>query len=157
MNLQDFSNILKEEIIHIINSNDHEEYIINSFFWVAQQYSSNDIFFAIKGLNTDGNIFIPTAIENGYKYVLSDNEEAIKVNSIQYSNIIFFFVKNVQNTLNILAEWGVGKFKGIKICITGSAGKTTTSYLLKNLLNDFSSVISTSKYNSQYYLRRIVF
>ena len=48
----------------------------------------NDIFFAIKGNNTDGNKFIDKAIENGSKIVVSE-----KKNKLQKKYYFFAFSK----------------------------------------------------------------
>lgn len=157
MNIKNFQQIIQEQIISIYNINSQIEYLFDNFFWSAQFKNNNYIFFAIEGKNTNGNQFIEIAIDYGYKYIVSEDLCIIESLAGKYPNILFFVVKNVQATLDLLARWGVSQFKGIKIAITGSAGKTTTTYLLQNLLKIKYDVVHTHKYNSQYYLRRLCF
>lgn len=157
MNIKDFLSILHKEILRTYNINEKKTYYFDDFFWVAQHYNNQDMFLAIKGTNTDGNLFIETALQHGYKYIVSDNHLAIEDIYEKFSHIVFIVVKNMQQVFNTLATWGINQFKGIKFAITGSAGKTTTSYLLQNALRIYGEVIGTHKYNSQYYLRRLCF
>ena len=53
------------------------------------------IFFAFKGNNTDGNLFINEAIKNGSKIVITDK---LKTN-IRKNNILFLKDKNPRNLL----------------------------------------------------------
>jgi UDP-N-acetylmuramyl pentapeptide synthase len=150
--------ILSQEILKIYNKKKKKIYTFHSFFWIAQNnIHRNNIFIAIKGQNTDGNLFIPLAIQNGYKYIMSDNEETLQNYINKYEDIIFFLVKNIHNALDLLATWGLSQFSGLKFAITGSSGKTTTAYILQNLLKIYGKVICTSKYNTQYFLKQLYF
>lgn len=157
MNLENFQEIIKEEILAVYNLDKKITYIFDDFFWIAQTPNKNNLFVAIKGGKTDGNLFLETAITFGYKYILSDNLEKSRELAIKFPAIIFLVVMNIQKTLNTLATWGISKFKGIKFAITGSSGKTTTTYILNNLLKHYGTVVSTHKYNTQYYLKRLCF
>lgn len=150
-------NIIQEQIVIVYNLFDNANYHFDNFFWSSSCKNSGDVFVAIKGNNTNGNFFIDEAIANGYKAVLSDNLFIVEEKAKLYSEIIFIVVKDVHTCLNQMASWGVDQFKGVKIAVTGSNGKTTTTYLLANLLKHFGKVLSTDKYNSQYFLKRMCF
>jgi UDP-N-acetylmuramoyl-tripeptide--D-alanyl-D-alanine ligase len=157
MNINFFESIIKEHIINTYNKSPTIEKLdFKSFFWHSD-YKEDNIFIAIKGVNTDGNFFIPEAIKNGYKVIISDHINYIDKYKDEYKHIYFIYVNSIQVVLDEFASYGINNYYGKKISITGSAGKTTTTYLLNNVLKNFTSVTSTDKYNSQYYLRRLLF
>ena len=157
MNIKKFKEIIKNNILNTYNNFPELDLIlINSFFWNSKE-GKNIIFFAIKGVNEDGNKYIEDAIKNGYLIIVSENIEYIEAIKERFTNIHFIVIDNVQKTLNTLGKFGISNFKGKKFAITGSVGKTTSTYLLNNILKNFYQNICTDKYNSQYYLRRLCF
>lgn len=161
MKINFFENIISKHIINTYNKSSIIENLdLKSFFWHSfnnEGPSHQYIFFAIVGNVNDGNIFIPKAIENGYKIIVSDSLSSIEKYKNIYENVYFICVNSIQALLDDLAVYGINNYYGKKIAITGSAGKTTTTYLLNNILKNFSKVTCTDKYNSQYYLRRLLF
>ena len=97
------------------------------------------IFVAIKGTKDDGHKYIENAIENKAKIIIYDcksDKKKIKELKNKYKEIFFIPAKNPRE---ILAYMSAKLFdeptKKIKtIGITGTNGKTTTSYLLKSVL-----------------------
>ena len=97
------------------------------------------IFVAIKGTKDDGHKYIENAIENKAKIIIYDcksDKKKIKELKNKYKEIFFIYAKNPRE---ILAYMSAKLFdeptKKIKtIGITGTNGKTTTSYLLKSIL-----------------------
>ena len=159
MNINFFESIIEKHIVITYNKTSIIENLdLKSFFWHSKKNLKDEyIFFAIKGNNTDGNLFIPDAIKNGYKIIISDNISKIEEYKDLYKEIYFIYVNSIQAVLDDLASYGINNYFGKKIAITGSAGKTTTTYILNNLLKNFGTVTTTDKYNSQYYLRRLMF
>jgi UDP-N-acetylmuramoyl-tripeptide--D-alanyl-D-alanine ligase len=88
----------------------------------------NDIFFAIKGPNFDGNNFALQAIKTGASYVISDNPDISK----KSDKIIY--VENSIKALQKLANYHRRKLNTKIIAITGSNGKTTSKELILNVL-----------------------
>ena len=88
----------------------------------------NDIFFAIKGPNFDGNNFALQAIKTGASYVISDNPDISK----KSDKIIY--VENSIKALQKLANYHRRKLNTKIIAITGSNGKTTSKELIFNVL-----------------------
>jgi UDP-N-acetylmuramoyl-tripeptide--D-alanyl-D-alanine ligase len=88
----------------------------------------NDIFFAIKGPNFDGNKFALQAIKTGASYVISDNPDISK----KSDKIIY--VENSIKALQKLANYHRRKLNTKIIAITGSNGKTTSKELILNVL-----------------------
>lgn len=88
----------------------------------------NDIFFAIKGLNFDGNNFALQAIKTGASYVISDNP------AISKKSDKIIYVENSIKALQKLANYHRRKLNTKIIAITGSNGKTTSKELIFNVL-----------------------
>ena len=88
----------------------------------------NDIFFAIKGPNFDGNNFALQAIKTGASYVISDNS------AISKKSDKIIYVENSIKALQKLANYHRRKLNTKIIAITGSNGKTTSKELIFNVL-----------------------
>lgn len=96
-------------------------------------HNSNDVregylFIAIQGYKTDGHNYISEAIKNGAKVILGERDVSPGVPYIQ--------VENARKALAFIAKNFYRKpYKGKTIIgITGTNGKTTISYLLKEIL-----------------------
>ena len=101
------------------------------------------VFVAIKGFEIDGHGFIDQAIEKGAALVIGEQE-------ITRLGVPYLQVENSRNALGILARnfYGRPSDQKIMIGITGTNGKTTTSYMLQHFLesNGMScSVIGTNQ------------
>lgn len=109
------------------------------------------IFVAIKGTKEDGNKYIENAIENKAKIIIYDcrsDKKKIKELKNKYNKIFFVAAKNPRETLAYMsAKLFDEPTKKIKtIGITGTNGKTTTTYLLKSILeNNKTTLIGTIK------------
>ena len=116
----------------------HKLFLINNSVSIdTRNIKANDIFFAIKGLNFDGNKFANQAIKNGASLVVSDDLEISKI-----SNKIIY-VNDTIKTLQELANFH-RKFINTKIMeITGSNGKTTSKELMLNVLSKRYKTIAT--------------
>ena len=91
------------------------------------------IFFAIKGRKVDAHTFLKEVFENGG--VGAFIEDPSYLNLVNGKNI--FLVDNVILALGKIAKYiieKIGKEKK-KIAITGSAGKTTTRYIINTILS----------------------
>jgi UDP-N-acetylmuramoyl-tripeptide--D-alanyl-D-alanine ligase len=100
----------------------------NSVSTDTRKVIKNDLFFALKGDNFNGNKFAKDAIDKGACYAIID-DEAYKT-SDQYIQ-----VDNVLQTLQILANYH-RNYLGLKvIALTGSNGKTTTKELINAVLS----------------------
>ena len=78
----------------------HKLFLINNSVSIdTRNIKANDIFFAIKGLNFDGNKFANQAIKNGASLVVSDDLEISKISD----KIIY--VNDTIKTLQELANF----------------------------------------------------
>ncbi|MEP2280629.1 UDP-N-acetylmuramoyl-tripeptide--D-alanyl-D-alanine ligase [Maribacter sp.] len=96
----------------------------------TRKIKKNDIFFALKGENFNGNTYAQKALDSGASLVIIDEAEFF----IDQRTII---VDDVLTTLQQLANFHRKQSKAEVISLTGSNGKTTT----KELIN---AVVSTS-------------
>ena len=95
----------------------------------SQQIEEGSLFIAIKGHTVDGHRFIQNAIENGAVAVIGE-WDVEKIGNIQIAYI------QVESSESILADISSAFFEKPSesldvFGITGTNGKTTTSYLLK--------------------------
>ena len=99
------------------------------------------IFVAIKGTKEDGNKYIENAIENKAKIIIYDyrsDKKKIKELKNKYNKTFFVAAKNPREMLAYMSAklFDEPTKKINTIGITGTNGKTTTSYLLKSILEN---------------------
>ena len=111
----------------------------------TKNIKKNNLFFSIKGKNTDGHKFAREAIRKGaIKAVISK-----KVNKLPKNKVIK--VKNTLSSLNYLAKVTRENTSAEIIGITGSAGKTTLKNLVSFALKDYGKVcFSPRSYNNKF-------
>lgn len=96
----------------------------------------DDLFFALKGDNFNGNKFAKDALDKGAKYTIVD-EEVYAINSD------CILVDDVLNTLQQLAAYHRAYLNLKIIALTGSNGKTTTKELINCVLQKKYNIITT--------------
>jgi UDP-N-acetylmuramoyl-L-alanyl-D-glutamate--2,6-diaminopimelate ligase len=98
----------------------------------SRNVSKNNLFVCIKGFKTDGNAYIKSAIEKGAICIVSEDDADVS------ENITFIKVENSRTALaqiaNTFFDYPSKKFK--LIGVTGTNGKTTTTYLIKSILEE---------------------
>jgi UDP-N-acetylmuramoyl-L-alanyl-D-glutamate--2,6-diaminopimelate ligase len=101
------------------------------------QYDSRTVkpastFFAIRGFAQDGHAFITQAITKGATCIVLEDEAAID----KHAAVTWLLVENSRKALAIISEelCGMPSSKLRLIGVTGTNGKTTTTNLLKQLL-----------------------
>lgn len=117
------------------------------------QYNSNEvgkgsIFVAIPGHNTDGHNFISEAIQKGAVAVVYEKDRYRPLNN---ENITWIGVNESRDALAWIADRFYGSpSKSLHLIgITGTNGKTTTSYLIREILKNNgkkTGVIGTIRY-----------
>lgn len=121
-----------------------KEFEIKGIEFDSRKIKDNFIFVAMIGATVDGHNFIQTAINNGAKMIIVEKE--INLNDYENSKDVFFiFVENVRQQLGIIAsnyyDFPQNKLKIIGI--TGTNGKTTSSYILENILEKTARIGTT--------------
>ncbi|MCB9206948.1 MAG: UDP-N-acetylmuramoyl-L-alanyl-D-glutamate--2,6-diaminopimelate ligase [Ignavibacteriales bacterium] len=108
------------------------------------------IFVAIKGFKLDGHKFIPQAISNGASAVVLENDDNQFDQLLKKNNVVKILVNNSKKTLAQISNtfYNTPSAKLNLIGITGTKGKTTTSYFIKNILESAgrkTGLIGTNK------------
>lgn len=94
----------------------------------SQQKSQNGIFFCYRGVNKNGEDYAVEAIQNGAIAIVVEEFSTYNVTQIKVDNVRKIIAKVCSNFFG-------NPEKDMKIIgITGTNGKTTTSYMLKNIL-----------------------
>ena len=109
---------------------------INNASINSKEIKKNDLFFAIKGKNKDGNLFIKEAIKNGASLVIV-NKSKKEPKQIKVKNTLKFLT----HASSILRQNNQSKI----IAITGSCGKTSLKELLGKTLNKVSNTTYSPK------------
>lgn len=94
----------------------------------------DSLFIALKGENFNGNKFIEKALSSGAIAVLCSDKSYINKNNVIY-------VPSVRKALSKISSEIASDFKGKKILITGSNGKTSTTNIISKSLPKCSSTI----------------
>ena len=102
----------------------------------TRNIKNNDLFFALKGPNFNGNSFVQNALNNGAKYAVIDEKK-------YYIEGKTFLVNDVLKSLQKLATFHRKKIKIPVIAITGTNGKTTTKELIGSVLKSKFNVLIT--------------
>ncbi len=111
---------------------------ISGIYYDSRQVTKNSVFAAIKGYVTDGHKFIMDAINNGADAVIMDEDSAVPDEIFIHAGIAKILVENSRKAL---AEMSAAYYRNpssrLKIVgITGTNGKTTTSYMLKSIFEN---------------------
>ena len=123
----------------------NSELIIEGISDDSRKVKQNHLFVAIKGFETDGHNYLKQAVENGAKFIIAEDESRIP------SGVDYCVVENTRNIVGILAnEFYDNPSHKVKVIgVTGTNGKTTTTYLLESIINESNSsagVIGTIEY-----------
>ncbi|MBE6063657.1 MAG: UDP-N-acetylmuramoyl-L-alanyl-D-glutamate--2,6-diaminopimelate ligase [Clostridium butyricum] len=107
------------------------DFEVHSINYDSRKVKENDIFVCIKGFATDGHKYIDKALENGASVIVLQDDVKIKNQNIT--------VIKCSDTRKALAVMGANFYdnpsrKMKMIGITGTNGKTTTAFMIKNIL-----------------------
>ena len=105
---------------------------INDICYDSRKVKSNDLFICLVGVNSDGHNYIDSAINNGAKCIIVEKNVNID------SDVTIIKVDNTRRYLSRLSInfFGNPSSEMTTIGITGTKGKTTTSWMIKNILEE---------------------
>lgn len=103
---------------------------INKLQYDSRKVENGDVFFCVSGYNVDGHDFVNSAVKNGAAVIICEKD--IKID--EQCTII-----KVEDTRKALASCSINYFgkpadKMKVMGITGTNGKTTSTYMLKSIL-----------------------
>ena len=121
-----------------------KKFEIKGIEYDSRKIKEDFIFVAMTGNTVDGHNFIQKAIDNGAKIIITEKN----INISEYKNaddVSFILVKNIRKKLGIIASnyYGYPQNKIKIIGITGTNGKTTSSFILENILEKTARIGTT--------------
>ena len=110
--------------------NNYKKIFFSGISFNSNKIKKNNIFFAIKGNHIDGNNFIPLAIKNGAKIIITEKKyQGIK------KGILYIKVKNVRKSLAEISFKIYNKIPNNLIAVTGTNGKSSVADFYYQILN----------------------
>jgi UDP-N-acetylmuramoyl-L-alanyl-D-glutamate--2,6-diaminopimelate ligase len=102
----------------------------------SRKIQRDDCFIALKGTASDGHTFVQNAIHQGAKVIVLQDDEVLPDPLCMHAGVIKVVVPDSRKALALIsANYFCHPSKKIKlVCITGTNGKTTTSHLVKSIL-----------------------
>src|SRR6266849_9704847 len=112
-------------IRHVIGTLDRT---VESIVYDSRRVQRNGLFVALRGETSDGHEFIGQAIEKGASVIVTERDE-------QHSRVTCLLVENTRNALADLSAnfYGHPARKLTLAAVTGTNGKTTTTFLIKHI------------------------
>lgn len=109
---------------------------ISALVYDSRQISEGCLFVAIRGANFDGHSALPQAIEKKAAAVLAEQIEAPLLLACEAAGIAVVQVQDTRYALGLAAAawFGDPAEKLFTVGITGTKGKTTTTYLIQSVL-----------------------
>ena len=136
------------QLLNAETENINENSLIKSFSIDSRTLKTGDLFFCIKGENTDGHQYISNAMERGACGIVANPENIPEALShLDFPQIL------VPDPNKALREWAADvrkHFSGKVLAITGSNGKTSTKDILSALCRfiDHQSYSTPGNYNN---------
>lgn len=117
------------EILDVKGSDDVE---IKSIAYDSRKVETGSLFVAIQGFKLDGHDYISEAVAKGATAVIGEKDVDLP------ENILYIKVKNSRKALSEASSLFFGKpAEKLKVVgVTGTNGKTTTTYLIKAILDE---------------------
>ena len=113
-----------------------EDVVIQKVAYDSRAVDRGDVFVAIRGLKVDGHRFIEDAVHRGARAVVLEDDGAMPDAFFLHTDVLKVVVQNSRHALAQIAAnyYGRPATKLKLIGVTGTNGKTTTTQLLKSIL-----------------------
>lgn len=109
---------------------------ISGIQYDSRNVQRDNLFVALKGSGADGHKFLSSAIANGAKVIVIEDDNAIPDPMCMHTGTVKVVVGNTRKALAQIAAnyYGHPAEKMTMIGVTGTNGKTTTTFLIKQML-----------------------
>lgn len=100
----------------------------------SRQVQKGDLFIAVDGFRNNGHHFIESAVKKGARIIVAENEDFIPKN---FKDLVFI-VQSTKKIRPVLLNhyYNFPSKKMFCVGITGTNGKTTTSYMIEKIFSD---------------------
>ncbi len=107
----------------------------------SRKVQRENLFVALKGVGADGHKFLSSAISNGAKVIVIEDDNAIPDSLCMHTGTVKIVVNNTRKALAQISAnyYGNPASKMTMIGITGTNGKTTTTFLIKQMIEAVSN------------------
>lgn len=132
--------------VDIKRMDNFKNYNIKSITHISDEIENSSIFIALKGNNYDGNNYINSAVEKGAKCIITDDE------NIVCNNVCLVVVKDARIAMSVVAKNFYNRCvdKMTVVGIIGTSGKTTTSFVISQILSNTGKKIGVIGTNGIY-------
>ena len=105
---------------------------VNNIYYDSRKVEEGSLFYCMEGASVDGHDYIGSAIEKGAKVIIISKDVNID------SDVT---VIKIENTRRMLSKIAINFFDNpikelTSVAITGTKGKTTTTWMIKNILEE---------------------
>lgn len=120
------SDLLRD--VEVLERRAPEDMEIADVAYDSRKAAPGSAFVAIRGFESDGHRYIPQAVEKGASCVICEEEPA--------ADVPYVIVRDSRLALAVISRnlFGDPAAEMVMIGVTGTNGKTTTTYLIKHLL-----------------------
>jgi UDP-N-acetylmuramoyl-L-alanyl-D-glutamate--2,6-diaminopimelate ligase len=114
---------------------------ISGIQYDSRKIQRENLFVALKGFGIDGHKFLSSAIANGAKVIVIEDDSAIPDSLCMHTGTVKIVVGNSRKALAQISANYYGKpaTKMTMIGVTGTNGKTTTTFLIKQMIESDSN------------------
>ncbi len=135
MTLSEIKNVLADEIT---NLKDGRVENFSSLCYDSRKARDGAIFVCLKGALADGHTYIDKAILLGAKAIIASDEAVYSEKCAQHPDICFILVKDTRKALALVSAqfFGNPAKKLFVIGITGTKGKTSTTFMTREILSN---------------------
>lgn len=129
----------------VLRSTVQDDKEIKDFVIDSRKVTEGSCFFAFKGERTDGNLYAQKALDEGASLAVLEDEQVF--DSMTGNRVL---VRNSLEALKTIGSYNLSRYKGTKVAVTGSVGKTTTKELISSVLSSRKRVYTAyGNYNNE--------